>query len=447
MHFGMEDVNEEWRSRDAKRKSMFSGECVKFGILKKSRSSRRRSLCNQSVYLELNCHYLKYYKLPHGWLSFISSRQQNLDQVQKRVKRLGKPTACIDLQLVDIEYQLYDKSFRLVSLMSLDFIELQAESLDHAIEWMSAIKELKREVNAAQNRRSRRSTLFIPRKTSKPVLPSLLTTYAKILQVSAFHRADARRVIRDIENFESFFILSFNVLANTYVENNTRSPDLYQHCDTSCLPWTFRKKLILEHLVDSNATIICLQECERSFFNDLLLILTSYDGYIDCNTRLDAELPGTATFFKKDCFAWTWQERSYRTLLIGLRVLKGLEIGNVLAVANSHLEGAPWKTKDRAAQMKGVFNKLDRKEADHKFVVCVGDYNDGSRSDLCQKVMPGRSFYSCYDNHPSRDVTCLLLPGNSKEYDIEQGRVDHIFSDQRLQLQALMHVMEAEWSR
>ncbi len=297
------------------------------------------------------------------------------------------------------------------------------------------------------------------KKRKMPITCPTICDY--IEQVADYYRDDAfkfaqSRVVIDDNVVNGFSVLSFNLLANTYVEN-TRIENLYRHCDKDCLPWSFRERAILKHLAVVGADIICLQECEMEVFEQTgriggALRRAGYEGEIDCNTTKDGKvIPGRAIFYRKRIFEVAWRERSYRSLVIGLRVLAGPERGSIVACVNSHLEGALGRWKDRHSQMRGALKKvaLLASQGQARFTLICGDFNDGAMSDLCQKVLGAESgMVSAYDNHPkARDVTCLLFPLDADTSDIEEHRVDHIFFDSRLVLRGVMNVMEPKWWR
>lgn len=371
----------------------------------------------------------------------------------------NRPVANLDLRLFRIalhEHARLNHSFRLESAQDDSYIMFRAQSFTEAKEWVELLKHEQEVYLDEQRHRSTALSLGLPpAEQMKPAMPILPTTYPGYELVEYFERKDMKFMISDIlgskvEKRNGFAILSFNLLANFYIVT-TKRPEMYAHCDKGCLNWRYRSRRIIHHLITCDSDIICLQEVERWVFEDELMIALGsrgYTGKLECNKRKDgSEVPGTATFYKTKMFKEVWQERSYRSLLIGLQILEGPEKGSVLACANSHLEGNPLRAKDRASQIRGVFKKLERRKDEHRFVVLCGDYNDGSQSDLCQTVLAEQHFMSCYDNSEARDATCLLVPDDAKEADIEALRVDHIFFDSRLRVRAIMNVMNEAWSR
>jgi hypothetical protein len=221
------------------------------------------------------------------------------------------------------------------------------------------------------------------------------TLYDGIQETPSYSRDEAYEFARQVvTDHNGFSVLSFNLLANTYVENS-RTPTLYRHCDVDCLPWSFREREILKHLAVVCPDIICLQECEEQVFEATgriggALRRAGYAGEWDYNEGKDGkQIPGRATFYRKKVFELAWRERSYRSLVIGLRIKNGAEKGSVVACVNSHLEGAMGRWKDRHSQMRSALKKVAQKQSqgEVRFVFVCGDFNDGATSDLLDALV------------------------------------------------------------
>jgi len=456
------------RSEPEFRASIFSSGMDKAGLLSEIKPSKsvgkKSSKKPVTRYLEVGGKYLRYYGIKQGIMErlrrtslTLNGGQRRSIEIDKRVRR-DQPLACIDLRLVVVELDENAREnfqFAIRNATGDDCLILRARSFGEAKAWVDCMKRLQDAYQEEQLRRSLAISMGIaPQKVHKNKMENLATTYPAIDLVTSFPRRKmketSRRLIEKTGDRNGFSILSFNILANQYVAG-TKRPEMYAHCDKDSLPWDYRVKKIIKQLVTSNADLICLQEVERwTFENDILRALRGrgYAGEIVCNERKGGgEVPGTATLYKTNVFKCVWNERSYRSLVLGFEILQGREKGSVLASANSHLEGNPLKEKERAGQMQGVFKKLRRRVNDFKFVILCGDYNDGARSDLCQKILAGEGFMSCYDGHDARDATCLLTPDDADAIDIERARVDHIFFDSRLRVRAVMEVIDPSWSR
>jgi len=462
--------NEKWLETDMRkaRPSMFSPDVSKIGILRQVSSPLKKSRFSpskpQTYYFEASGSYVRYYKirrLPGEGLkartSFFKSRPS---AIQNRIRR-EEPIACIDMRLIKPELKGEDEKscvFRLNSIMNEESIELEAPNPRQALSWVRTLTIIREETQKEDDRKSLAiSQGHVPEEVPKPAMELLESLNPDMKKAITFDRSEYRSIVNDLLNSDrernGFSILSWNILADMFV-TQTRNPEMYRHCDPGALPWAYRSKRIFRHLKRSNADIICLQEVEQKAFDGDLgaaLRAKGYVGQIDCNQKKTPDgiviLPGTATFYKKNMFELAWRERSYRSLVIGLKIKRGIEAGNVVAVVNSHLEGAPWRTKDRASQMKSAFKKLDLKKKETKYTVICGDFNDGAHSELCQKIMTAKNFVSAYDGHEARDATCLLTPLDPLQVNVDDHRVDHIFFDNRLILRGAMGVMDERWSR
>lgn len=66
---------------------------------------------------------------------------------------------------------------------------------------------------------------------------------------------------------DCFRIVSYNILADTYASTEHTQTVLFPYCPSYALSIDYRKLLITRELYGYNADIICLQECDKTIFN------------------------------------------------------------------------------------------------------------------------------------------------------------------------------------
>ncbi|XP_012224589.1 2',5'-phosphodiesterase 12 isoform X2 [Linepithema humile] len=101
---------------------------------------------------------------------------------------------------------------------------------------------------------------------------------------------------------KSFRVMSYNILADTYADSDFSKDVLYPYCPQYALDMDYRKQLILKEIIGFNSDIICLQEVDKSVYeNDLLpsLYMLNYDGMFVTKNEISE---GLATFFNQERF-------------------------------------------------------------------------------------------------------------------------------------------------
>ena len=100
-----------------------------------------------------------------------------------------------------------------------------------------------------------------------------------------------------------FRVVSYNILADCYIEDDTFRNMLFGYCPKYCLAADYRRQLVLKEIAGYNGDILCLQECGRRLFEDHLNpMMTSY-GYAASVKYKPGVMPeGGAIFFKKSKF-------------------------------------------------------------------------------------------------------------------------------------------------
>jgi len=258
-------------------------------------------------------------------------------------------------------------------------------------------------------------------------------------------------------------VLTFNVLAR--MSADARSVEILDEIYTAenaevVRDWPYRVAIMKKHLIDSNADVIFLQECEKwAFEQDFSPALTGagYDGLVEDRIKKKSKmnggnalpLPGCALFFKRELFELAWREFPFRSLLCGLRFRCGPLCGKIMAFANSHLEGAPWKVDERRNQIDSVLRRMHKNK--FSYVILGGDYNDGDAegSALNRTYLPHLGFENSYTNSPARARTCvcgkLALSAAEIEGMRDSFRVDHIyFKRDQADLVGVMNVIDPD---
>lgn len=108
---------------------------------------------------------------------------------------------------------------------------------------------------------------------------------------------------KDLTEDGCFRVVTYNLLADYYVDSDYSRTVLYPYCPPYALSIDYRKQLILKELAGYNADLICLQEVDKKVFeNDLLpaLSLLGFDGVL--RTKAGQVPEGCATFFRKSKF-------------------------------------------------------------------------------------------------------------------------------------------------
>ena len=111
-----------------------------------------------------------------------------------------------------------------------------------------------------------------------------------------------------LEGNEEFRVLSYNILADTYATGEFAENYLFPYCPKYALDIQYRKQLLLKEIIGYNADIICLQECGKTIYQQMLqpaLEMMGYYGMLQCKA---GEIPeGEAIFFRLSKFQFVEQ--------------------------------------------------------------------------------------------------------------------------------------------
>ena len=114
-------------------------------------------------------------------------------------------------------------------------------------------------------------------------------------------------VIDDDQAQETVTVLDYNTLCERYATANQ-----YRYTPTKALAWSYRRKLILDEIINRDADVVCMQELDQENYLDFFtpaLQSRGYSGnyYQKGRARVMQEkearsVDGCATFFKKSKF-------------------------------------------------------------------------------------------------------------------------------------------------
>lgn len=79
-------------------------------------------------------------------------------------------------------------------------------------------------------------------------------------------------------NYPYLRIITYNVLAKQYAAMEDAKEKMYYYCDSDYLDIGYRKQLILNELIKYNGDIICLQEVDKSIFEEYYLSHMTLQG-------------------------------------------------------------------------------------------------------------------------------------------------------------------------
>ena len=109
----------------------------------------------------------------------------------------------------------------------------------------------------------------------------------------------------------SFRVVTYNILANLYADQEYTRDVLYPYCAPYALTFDYRKPLLLKEINGYNCDILCLQEVDTSAFaNDLQPILSKSSDMTGIFARKGGQVAeGCAVFFRRTKFRSLWSEQ------------------------------------------------------------------------------------------------------------------------------------------
>lgn len=221
-------------------------------------------------------------------------------------------------------------------------------------------------------------------------------------------------------------VISYNILADAYIK-----PEWYPDVPPERLKWLFRKKRLLEQLLELKADILCLQEVEGCAF-DYLFEGMKVEGYQGIYGRKGfGRVDGCATFFKKNLLDFEgantimYNDHGGNRLASGhvAVILKLMKDNAMFGIVNTHIRwDLPEKPPEEHRGYQEV-NELSNKYlsddcVDH-WIIC-GDFNTEAETPVIQLLLQ-KGFRDVYEKEKS--------PTMNKEGLV---RIDYIFHSPEL---------------
>ena len=236
-----------------------------------------------------------------------------------------------------------------------------------------------------------------------------------------------------------FTLLDYNVLCQHYA-----SARMYSYTPSWALSWDYRKDVLKEQLLQSDADIICLQEVETQLFEDYWLGVMTERGYRGIfhakhrakrmNEKEAKKVDGCATFYKQSKFTLCGKKALEYTQIvlnasrykktddvfnrlqsrdnIGLiTILKHIETGQDVLVANTHLHWDPAYNDVKTVQVGVLLEEIE--------IIAKNHLN--TTEDSTMKQLP---MLVCgdFNSQPHSAVYQLLSTGFVKDHEDIKGR-------------------------
>lgn len=250
----------------------------------------------------------------------------------------------------------------------------------------------------------------------------------------------------------SFRVLSYNLLADTYADSDYSRGVLFPYCPPYALHIDYRKQLLLKEIIGFNSDIICLQEVDDKIYTadyEPTLSVLHYDSVFN---RKGAEVvEGLATFYNKkrfeklgfnsviisenlnlESFKSTWERLENektktrfmeRNTSVQVTTLKFKENpSEILIVGNTHLYFHP--NADHIRLLQGFFAvsyvkhiaeeaKKQNPDCNVNIILC-GDFNSVPDCGIYQLMTTGfvPSDFKDWNSFPEEAVTNISLSQN-----------------------------------
>eukprot|EP00127_Corallochytrium_limacisporum_P006281 Clim_evm25s224 gene=Clim_evmTU25s224 len=239
---------------------------------------------------------------------------------------------------------------------------------------------------------------------------------------------------KEVQGKEIFTVFDYNVLGDKFA-----TQQVYGYCASWALDWDYRKKHILEDILNYNGDILCLQEIEGGEFEDFFkpeLQQRGYDGIYRAKARArtmrkddSRKVDGCAIFFRRSKFRLVNEHvMEFSSLASGMAggnvqgnedllnrvmpqdniaivaILESVASNKRLAVANAHIHWDPKYTDVKLIQsvilmneLKNVVQKqgLNTRGNSPNIIIC-GDFNSLADSGVLEFIRNGH----IPGNHP-----------------------------------------------
>lgn len=214
---------------------------------------------------------------------------------------------------------------------------------------------------------------------------------------------------------QQFRVTTYNLLADLYCDSDYSRKTLFPYCNKMYLDIDYRKQLFIKELIHYNSDIICLQEVDAKIFEyDLKMVFEcGMQTYAGTFKPKGTTSEGLATFYDTQrftlihsygitigeqiptfpAFADIWREIENnkklsdriceRSTAVQVTVLKSVDNGNYLLVANTHLYFHPDADHIRLLQIglamkyvQYVYEKTTKEVKEPNIsIIFSGDFN------------------------------------------------------------------------
>mmetsp|Transcript_10164 Transcript_10164/g.18670 ORF Transcript_10164/g.18670 Transcript_10164/m.18670 type:complete len:507 (+) Transcript_10164:57-1577(+) len=195
---------------------------------------------------------------------------------------------------------------------------------------------------------------------------------------------------------DDFRVLCWNILADSLV-GAVRYPGVSSHH----LEWSFRKRLVMEHIKCSGADVICLQEVDAACLGDFDAIFKALGYTTLFHKRTGDKLDGCAIFVLNTSFILLhvkkleYKQEGHAILnrdnVALVAVLQHTKSSNVVIVATTHLLFNPKRGDVKLSQLRKLLEELEVLQRSHPSaaIILCGDFNSTPVSALYQFLVTG----------------------------------------------------------
>ncbi|EFN59287.1 hypothetical protein CHLNCDRAFT_137627 [Chlorella variabilis] len=202
-------------------------------------------------------------------------------------------------------------------------------------------------------------------------------------------------------------LVSYNILCERYATGR-RFPYVFaQYLDPD-----YRWARLQAELEAFGADLIALQEVTVDRWMELKAFMASlgYTAVVQARAAATGSDFMLALFYRQGKLRLAWSKERSRVLLAALEVVEpGPAEGQVVWLANVHLEGSPYRPNDRISQLKHALQRLEghigsKDAAEAADVIICGDFNSLDQDSPCWLLRRGR----LERNHT--DACCPQVP-------------------------------------
>ncbi|KAK6165879.1 hypothetical protein SNE40_022702 [Patella caerulea] len=219
---------------------------------------------------------------------------------------------------------------------------------------------------------------------------------------------------------ESLRVVSYNILADVYADSDFSRTELFPYCPPYALNYDYRKQLLLKEITGYNGDIVCLQECDRRYFESDFKPALDLLGLSGLLKIKGGQVPeGSALFYRRsklrllgqhdilltevvaneEKYSDLWQKicslgplkekMEARSTALQLAVFESLDVKDkILMVANTHLFFHPKASHIRMLQMaiclrhiESVMSQYISEGKTVSFIFC-GDFNSVAEEEI-----------------------------------------------------------------